>query len=97
MPISRAELERAKIPVELRITDFLRRNATNAYTAAEIWSAVGGLGDASSALYAMLVGEEKLREELKPYHEALERLIAEGKVQAYDHKDMKYFAIGKVR
>ena len=79
-----------------RIMDFLQRNSTSGYTAAEIVCAMEGWElDGTMALSIILAGEERLAERYRPVADALQSLVSAGKVQAVQYQGRTHFTVAE--
>jgi hypothetical protein len=91
MPIPVAQLKEANRPLRERILEFLEKNPSQAYTAAEVLIGLEGWSEMAAALAILLL--RKQGGALGEVREVLTTLEAEGLVQSAQHLDVPYYAI----
>jgi hypothetical protein len=91
VPIPRKALEAAQRPLSERILTFLKAHPNEAFNIVEIYSAVEGY-EASSAAIILLMMTEDRDGALRPFHDAVSRLVKDGAVVVGQHQQQPYYA-----
>ena len=93
MPIPKKELKKAQEPLDKRILEFLKQDSANAYTVVEVFAAVEGYQPSIAEIILLSMTMEQRRAYLRELHEALDRMVTEGILEAALVRGTPHYAV----